>query len=224
MSILERKQREKEQRRREITNAAERLFFSKAYDSVSMDEIAKEADVSKGTLFVYFKNKESLFFAVVLRGARILNIMIEENVKKCKTGLEAVDTIGATYFEFVNQYPDYHRAYLYFRSGRFAVEDEADLNEGAKEILRLRRETFLITCNAIKQGMEEGTFRKDLDAEEVAIFLTIVLKGLTEMRSDLEKVLNGRGISQQEFFSDVAGFMHRMLKSLPEKDEIEDEN
>jgi len=40
VSIAERKEREKEQRRNDITNAAEKLFFSRGYDSVSMDEIA----------------------------------------------------------------------------------------------------------------------------------------------------------------------------------------
>ena len=213
MSIRERKEREKEQRRNDIINAAEKLFFSKGYDSVSMDEIANFAEVSKGTLFVYFKNKESLFFAVVLRGARLLNAMIEENIKSCKTGLEVLDTIASTYFEFVSKYSEYHRAYLYFRSGRFDIENSEDLNEYANEILRLRRETFFITCNAIRSGMKEGTLRPDLDPEEVAIFLTVILKGLTEMRSDLRKALECRSISQKQFFSDVANYVHRMIKN-----------
>lgn len=218
MPIAERKEREKEQRRNEITNAAEKLFFSKGYDSVSMDEIADAAEVSKGTLFVYFKNKESLFFAVVLRGARNLNAMVEENLKSCKTSLEALDAIASTYFDFVNKYQDYHRAYLYFRSGRFAVDDRDDLGVDAKEILRLRQVTFVITCDAIKTGMKEGTIRADLDPEEVAIFLMMIVKGITEMRPDLKKILECRKITEYKFFSDITDFVHCMLENTAKKD------
>lgn len=218
VSIAERKEREKEQRRNDITNAAEKLFFSRGYDSVSMDEIADAAEVSKGTLFVYFKNKESLFFAVVLRGARILNAMIEDGIKSCKTSQEVLDVIASIYLDFVNKFPDYHRSYLYFRSGRFSIDDRADVSEDVKEILRLRQVTFVITCDAIKTGMKEGTIRADLDPEEVAIFLMIILKGITEMRPDLKKALEGRKITERQFFSDVADFVHCMLENTAKKE------
>ena len=79
--LAERKQREKEQRREHILRAAERLFFSRSYDDVSMDEIATEAELSKATLYLYFKDKESLFFAVVNRGIKILCSIIKEEKK-----------------------------------------------------------------------------------------------------------------------------------------------
>lgn len=90
------KEQEKEQRRSYILDAAEKLFFPMGYDNVSMDDIANEIGLNKATIYLYFKNKESLFFAVVLRGARILNAMIKDNIKKCITGIEILDAIGIT--------------------------------------------------------------------------------------------------------------------------------
>ena len=52
-----------------------------------------------------------------------------------------------------------------------------------------------------------------MDPEEAAIFLTVILKGLTEMRPDLRKALEYRSISQKRFFSDVANYVHRMIKN-----------
>src|SRR5665647_749050 len=161
MSMKKIKEQEKEQRCNYILDGAEKLFFSRGYDDVSMDDIANEVELNKATLYLYFKNKESLFFSVVLRGIRILNAMIEEGIKDCKTGVEILDTIARVYFEFVNKYPDYNRAYLYFRSGRFDIEDRKDVNQVAKEILKLRQDTFAITCNAIKSGIDEGLIRSD---------------------------------------------------------------
>jgi TetR/AcrR family transcriptional regulator len=209
---------EKEQRRNYILDAAEKLFFSKGYDNVSMDDIASEIGLNKATLYLYFRNKESLFFAVVLRGAQILNAMIKERIKQCKTGMETLDAIGIAYFEFVNKYPDYSRAYLYFRSDRFSIDDAKDLCDDAKRILELRDEEFAIVCNAIKSGIDEGMIRPDLDPVEVTVFLTLIVKALTEMRPNFEKVLESRGITSYQFFEDVAGFVHHMLANTEKKD------
>jgi len=212
------KEQEKEQRCNYILDGAEKLFFSRGYDDVSMDDIANEVELNKATLYLYFKNKESLFFSVVLRGIRILNAMIEEGIKDCKTGVEILDTIARVYFEFVNKYPDYNRAYLYFRSGRFDIEDRKDVNQVAKEILKLRQDTFAITCNAIKSGIDEGLIRSDVDPVEMTIFLTMILKNLTEMRSDFKKVLEKQGIDQHQFSADVRDFVHRMLMNTENMD------
>lgn len=211
MSIKEIKEQEKEQRRNYILDAAEKLFFTRSYDEVSMDDIAKEVELNKATLYLYFKNKESLFFSVVLRGIKILNSMIEEGIKSCKTGVQILDMIGKVYFEFIEKYPDYNRVYLYFRSGRFDLEDNKDMDEVAKEIIKLRQDTFTITCNAINSGINEGLIRRDIDPVEVTVFLTLIVKGLTEMRPDFKKILDNRGISQCQFFVDAADFIHRML-------------
>ena len=205
------KEQEREQRRNYILEAAEKLFFSKGYDNVSMDDIAKEIGLNKATVYLYFKNKESLFFAVVLRGARILNDMINEKVKRCGTGIEILDALGIAYFEFVGKYPDYSKAYLYFRSERFSIDNSDDLCDDAKKIIELRRKEFVIACNAVRSGINEGTIRPDLDPVEMSVFLTLVVKALSEMQLDFKNVLGSRGITEYQFFADVAGFMHLML-------------
>ena len=50
---------------RQIIDGACRVFLERGFDAASMGEIAREARVSKGTLYVYFKNKEELFEAIV---------------------------------------------------------------------------------------------------------------------------------------------------------------
>jgi AcrR family transcriptional regulator len=92
------KEQEKEQRRNYILDVAEKLFFLRGYDDVSMDDIANDVEFNKATLYLYFKNKESLFFAVVLRGTRILYAMIEEGIKNCRTSIEVLDNLGKEYF------------------------------------------------------------------------------------------------------------------------------
>ncbi len=70
MATLEREQpaeetREDSAKRRQILDGARRAFLSNGFDAASMNEIARAAGVSKGTLYVYFKSKEELFEAIV---------------------------------------------------------------------------------------------------------------------------------------------------------------
>ena len=109
MSLGKWKEREREQRRNDIINAARKLFADRDFDEVSMDEIAEDIGLGKSTLYLYFKNKESLYFAIELRGIQIWAEMVKEEVKKGNTGLEKLILYINANREFSNQYPDYFR-------------------------------------------------------------------------------------------------------------------
>jgi len=53
-------------KRRQIVDGARAVFLTKGFDAASMNDIARAAGVSKGTLYVYFEDKEQLFEAIVL--------------------------------------------------------------------------------------------------------------------------------------------------------------
>jgi AcrR family transcriptional regulator len=84
-------------KRRQIIDGARRLFLAQGFDAASMNAIAHEAGVSKGTLYVYFKSKEELFEAIVeeqcaKQGEQIFTFSSNENVESVLTrvGVEVV--------------------------------------------------------------------------------------------------------------------------------------
>jgi len=83
MGIQERKQRERERRRQQIMVAAKRVFSEKGFSKSTMEDIAREAELSPGTLYLYFKNKDDLYASLSLRILQYLNIRLED-VKKEK--------------------------------------------------------------------------------------------------------------------------------------------
>ena len=83
MGIQERKQRERERRRQQIIVAAKRVFSEKGYSKSTMEDIAREAELSPGTLYLYFKNKDELYASLSLRILQYLNIRLDD-VKKEK--------------------------------------------------------------------------------------------------------------------------------------------
>ncbi|HEV8407280.1 MAG TPA: helix-turn-helix domain-containing protein, partial [Sphingomicrobium sp.] len=77
-------QRRAEDRPREICAAALEVFAEKGFAAAKLDEIARRAGVSKGTLYLYFADKEQLFRAVVRDS-------IAPNVEAIISGLGSVD-------------------------------------------------------------------------------------------------------------------------------------
>ena len=78
MGIKERKEREKERRRQQIMVAAKRVFSIKNFNKATMEDIAREAELSPGTIYLYFKNKEELFASLSLRILHYMNIRLEQ--------------------------------------------------------------------------------------------------------------------------------------------------
>lgn len=76
MGIQERKEREKERRQQQIIVAAKRIFSEKGFNKATMEEIAKEAELSPGTIYLYFKNKEELSASLSLRILQYLHLRV----------------------------------------------------------------------------------------------------------------------------------------------------
>ena len=100
MGIHERKQREKEQRREDIIAAARKVFSAKGFNSATMEEISSVAELSPGTLYLYFKNKEELHTSLSINILKHLggeikqvveqDISVEEKIEKFRDVFIAV--------------------------------------------------------------------------------------------------------------------------------------
>ncbi|MEN6291345.1 MAG: helix-turn-helix domain-containing protein [Methanobacterium sp.] len=200
---ISRKQREREQRRNGLIDAAEKLFFERGYDNVTMDEIADEAEVNKALLYYYFKNKEALFFAVDLRGVRILYRLYLKCSNLDVDGYTKIKSMIQSLFEFSKDYPDYFRIYRYAGTERFQMSD----NEDAKELVDLTTGIWRIMVEAILQGMKDGTIRKDVDPVEMSIYINVMSMSALNIDIGFKLILEGRGIHQDKFWEDLQRFL-----------------
>ncbi len=192
MGITERKEREKERRRNEIIDAAENVFFSKGRAVATMDDVAEEAELSKGTLYLYFKNKEDLYLAINLRGMEILYGLFAEAIKKHKTGFEKVYAIGKAYFQFYNEYPDYFVALMYFESHEMDLCNEQSIAVKCKV---QGHDALVILIQAIESGIKDGSIRPDVDAVKAATVLWGHSSGLIQLVSTKgEHLQNDHGL------------------------------
>ncbi|MBI5459487.1 TetR/AcrR family transcriptional regulator [Methanobacterium sp.] len=215
MSTAARKIREKEQRKQSIIDAAEKLFFIKGYDNVSMNDIAKEVELNRATLYIYFKNKEALCFAVILRGVKILNEMVKNNVKSA-ADTQKINAMGKSYYTFFSLYPQYFEVYTYFQSGRFG-SDVVGLRRPAwddvREIARLQKEIFDILHLAIKNGIKRGKFSSKLDPLYATFLVMNALDIVLNPSPMVMKELKDRDINLYKFETDFMYFVNELLKN-----------
>jgi AcrR family transcriptional regulator len=75
-------------RYKRVMRTAEELFKKIGFRAVTMELVAREANVAKATLYSYFKNKDELYMEVCARMARILRTSVEQALSKPDTALD----------------------------------------------------------------------------------------------------------------------------------------
>jgi AcrR family transcriptional regulator len=94
--ITERREEERERRRLEIIEAAEQLYAEKGWDAVTMDRVARIARLSRALLYVYFRDKEDLLFAITSRALEELRQRFEQAAAAHRLGIDQVTAITRT--------------------------------------------------------------------------------------------------------------------------------
>lgn len=109
-----RRQREREQRYQTILKAAENCFAREGYHKASVEQIAEAAEVSVGTVYFYFRNKEDLLVHLMNDIGYQLRDLLGREFKKADGSLDGMRRAGKVFFEeFCPHYPD--RLLIFFR-------------------------------------------------------------------------------------------------------------
>ncbi len=98
--IAERREEEKERRRAEILDAAEALYREKGWDAVTVDQVARSARLSRALVYVYFRDKGELLFAIGERAMLLLRDRFIAAAGQHSVGLHKVEAIGRAYMGY----------------------------------------------------------------------------------------------------------------------------
>lgn len=176
---LSRKERERKARKELIIDVTERIIEERGFENITMDEIAEKAEMGKGSLYLYFKNKTSIILAICDRGSRILNRSMSKVLTREITGLEMVEKLGQTYFQFIQDNPLYFNAFNYFEGliNRDALEDSPmakKCEENAKEAM-----TYIV--RSLQIGMQDGSIDSSYNPKELGLIIWGASKGIVHM-------------------------------------------
>ncbi len=178
MGIKERKEREKEARREEIIDAAEKIFFENGLAASTMDQIAEAAELSKGTLYLYYPSKEDLFLAVCLRGTAIMYSMFQKAVSTGEPTLVQISNIGEAYLEFFNKYRNHFRSLYVFENPSVQHQVSPHMFDLCAESDKM---IWGLVFGTIKRAIDEGLFRKDVEPKEAGVILWSNMHGILRL-------------------------------------------
>ena len=154
-----------------IVQSAIECFSKYGFDRSRMDDIAQTANLSKGTLYLYFKSKEDLFYAIC-----------ENNLKVIKEQLSQifVTTKENLLYDTEQFYDNLHKLE---KSGSekvfFEIVAESARNPKLQKILyEQRTKIFDVVKEYLDLQVEKGFFRKDIDTEAIASGLVALYNGL----------------------------------------------
>jgi AcrR family transcriptional regulator len=170
---------------------AEKVFFSKGFNQATMDDVAETAEYSKGTLYLYFKSKEDLYFAIFLRGMNMLLEKIKKQLDENVSGLENLKIMGRTFVNFAFEKTNYMEAMISFENKEFssgAADDNIDTLLAIETPISLLNEQ-------VENGIKDGSLRSDFDALTLATTLWSQTLGILTVINKKNKVIEKQGIS-----------------------------
>ncbi|NMM49941.1 TetR/AcrR family transcriptional regulator [Marinigracilibium pacificum] len=153
----------RQQKEEIIINAAEKVFFSQGYSQARMEDVAKEAGMSKASLYFYFSSREEIYLAITMRALELLINSYYKSIADTKDG-NGFDTVMATfkaYLSFSENHFHYHEALFDYMS--MVRNDFKDFNkdlESSIYFLKLKDMHNLpleIVVKEIDKGKQDGS-------------------------------------------------------------------
>jgi AcrR family transcriptional regulator len=194
-----------------ILSAAKALFETSGIQQTTMDDIARKADCSKSTIYIYFKSKDEIYNSILLESM----VMLRERFRAA-----AAENAGfeESYFSICRALTEFQRDYpLYFNGilGEISV-DEADFGKYPvlRDIYDVGEEINALVSVMLVRGMESGCLRPDLKPIPTIFTLWASLCGIIKMADQKEKYFRDKLLmSRKEYLDYSFRMLLRTLKA-----------
>lgn len=186
-AIQARRDEEKEQRRQDIIDAAERVIAKKGWDATNYGEVAKLARLSRSLVYFYFPERLDLFHAVCERGLKDLEKRFRKAIAANPKGLEQIMAIGQAYHEFSVEEPLYFSLITQFQAQEF---DPAGQEKDEEQAHDQGRACLGLVAQALGTGLADGSIRPAIgDPALSAVAIWAFTHGLIQIVSQKEPML-----------------------------------
>lgn len=162
----------KKTRRSDIIEAAVTVVAREGWAGASIDEITRQAGVSRGLVSYHFRDKADLLAAVLDRCQRVLWENVVAAASEATDAAEALRLATRKALGLTVEEPELYRIFMYFSANASA---EPELDAKVRRFYADLRQSISAT---IRSGQQEGHFRNDLDADAAAARHISVITGL----------------------------------------------
>lgn len=161
----------KKDKRRQIMKAAATLFTRRRFHEITLDDVAKAAKVGKGTIYLYFKDKDDLFFQTALAGFDDLCNLLAEKIPTTAPFEEQLNIAALQ----ISSYFQRRRQVL-----RMIEAEDARMfwckGEGREAWKQRRQRVVEMVVAIMRHGVQEGKVRRDIPPQAMANILMEMLR------------------------------------------------
>lgn len=195
MATQQRREQDRARRSQEILLAARAVFAQNGFHRATVDQVAQQAEVAKGTIYLYFENKEAILVELTLCAlSELVNRLTAAGDEHSLLNPEAkLRAMAQAYRSLAEDAPDYFRLLTAFDNGDF----DSGLSPERRTQLRVASNCALeLVAQAISDGMALGVFAPG-DARRAAGILWAALNGaLTLMAHPVRRHLIATDIAE----------------------------
>jgi AcrR family transcriptional regulator len=172
MTISARKERQKEELKGKILQAAKELFMQKGFEDTSIRNIAEKIEYSPTTIYLYFKDKDDIFCELHKEGFTLLNQYFRP-LGHVANPFERLKAINKAYITFALENGEFYDLMFIIRSPMNSIaKDDSDWEEGKR--------AFEFLVNTIKECIAQGYFQ-GMQAEIVAFTVWSMVHGIASL-------------------------------------------
>jgi AcrR family transcriptional regulator len=167
----DKREQAREERRRQILEAALRVFLDRGYHAANVSDVAAEAGVSQGTIYWYFSSKEDLFNAAVLAAFEDFGAGTLTAIQECETAEEQLWALEQSMVQFLEMAEGLLMLFIGFWASSSNREEAGRL---WGELLREYRDVLV---RIVQKGIDSGEFQP-VDAGALVWAVLAVYDGL----------------------------------------------
>ncbi|MEM1407654.1 MAG: TetR/AcrR family transcriptional regulator [Bacteroidota bacterium] len=204
MSTAERRKREIENRKKMILGATEKLIMSQELDSITMNAVAEKAQLAKGTVYLYFKDKDQLLAALSVKG---LNILLKKFERAAAEGTSTKDKLVGMLrqnYKYFQKYPAYYKLNAEFESKYSA--------SALKELEPISVKIYALFNSVIDEGFSKGEINAKLDGKYLANIMWGTTVGVMQfLRIHSLQFNRSTGLKKEEMFEN---FLESLINGM----------
>lgn len=176
MGVRERREKEREQRRHAILEATRTVFDQHGLEGVSMDRIAQEAELAKGTVYLYFKSREELIMALITHEMDGLLVLLQQVVDGPGQPQEQLLETVHVFFRFSQQNSYFYRLMTQVNMQHVCAPTDAP-SDVAEAFKAQNQKMLSILLDILERGVERGVFHLEHPAPYVVFQMMLSIKG-----------------------------------------------
>jgi len=160
MGVEERRQREKEKRRSAILKATRKLSIEKGFKSITVANIAKKAELSKGAVYLYFNSKEEIYVQILLNDLDKFHSTLSDICENGGAAADMLNRFSDIYIDFFLADRELFKIFTGIMTHTNGMDFPEPLNN---QLIQATNATMDIIAMIFKYGVDRGEFLKSVN-------------------------------------------------------------